>query len=77
MESSAAQHKEEILRSENNLLQDELKQLREEVAILEENLDKSITEEEGSSAPSSAKHDVSTDHSWMTANDMTDRVEPG
>lgn len=58
MESSAAQHKEEILRSENNLLQDELKQLREEVAILEENLDKSITEEEGSSAPSSAKHDA-------------------
>ncbi|KAF6762946.1 CAP-Gly domain-containing protein [Ephemerocybe angulata] len=45
-ENSSALHKMKLLESENELLKSEAEQLRQEVAILEENLDKSISQEE-------------------------------
>ncbi|KAJ2922014.1 hypothetical protein H1R20_g15077, partial [Candolleomyces eurysporus] len=57
-ENSVALHKIKLLESENQLLKSEAEQLRQEVSILEENLDKSLTHEENGINDSNLSDDV-------------------
>ncbi|RXW17083.1 hypothetical protein EST38_g8770 [Candolleomyces aberdarensis] len=57
-ENSVALHKIKLLESENQLLKSETEQLRQEVSILEENLDKSLTHEENGINDSNLSDDV-------------------
>ena len=57
-ENSSAQQKIKLLESENQLLKSEAESLRQEVAILESNLDNSLAKEDGHSVESDMSDDV-------------------